>query len=351
MMESILFFISPWVALLASFLVISVIRFLDVIEREPWWAIAVSFVTGLMTVIPAIVLSLLGSVIWTQILGSEAPHEMLATVVTAPLVEEAVKAAGVFLLFLLIRSEMDSLTDFVVYACVVAVAFEFCENTLYLWSRLSTPDGSVLAWFTEFNARTVASAGMHAMYSAWIGFGMWCLVRGRGLIRWIASLAGFILAILLHALNNLAALLSSIDNVSTTSLMNQAGTTVGAVSNMVEMALFIALIGSAVFEDLHVLAEFGLSLQQRVQTLDDQDRLSAMQRLHAFINPFHHLLAHNRFVWDLSPLARRSPVARAEYTRFARAALRFRSESSEKSSDLRDGLALILPTLSSIGSV
>ena len=350
-MQTILFFISPWVALLASFLVIAVIRFLDVIEREPWWAIAVSFVIGLMTVIPAIVLSLLGSVFWTQLLGPEAPLEMLATVVTAPVVEEAVKAAGVLLLLLVIRREMNSLTDFVVYACVVAVAFEFCENTLYLWSRLSTPEGSALAWLTEFNARTVASAGMHALYSAWIGFGLWCLVRGRGLVRKVASAGGFILAILLHALNNLAAWLSNVGDPATITVVNHFGTTVGAISNIVEMALFMALIGSAVFEDLHVLAEFGLALQQRMQTFDEQERLPAMQRLYAFINPFHHLLAHNRFTWDLSPLANHSPVGRAEYARFARAALHHRSGAPGEPRDLEAGLGLLLPGVNSITTV
>ena len=269
-MQEVLFLISPLLALVASVLVIAVIRFLDVLEREPWWAIAVSFGVGLMTVIPAIVLSGVVTLFWTQWLGPDAPLEMLSVVVTAPVVEEAVKAAGVVLVLLLIRREMDSLTDFVVYACVVAVAFEFCENTLYLWSRLSTPEGSALAWLAEFNARTIASAGMHAVFSAWIGFALWCLVRARGMTRWLASAGGFVLAILLHGLNNLGAWMSGVGDPATITVVNHAGTSVGVISNIVEMALFLALIGSAVFEDLHVLAEFGLALQQRLQSFGEQ---------------------------------------------------------------------------------
>ena len=41
-MQEVLFLISPLLALVASLLVIAVIRFLDVLEREPWWAIAVA---------------------------------------------------------------------------------------------------------------------------------------------------------------------------------------------------------------------------------------------------------------------------------------------------------------------
>ena len=69
-MQEVLFLISPLLALVASVLVIAVIRFLDVLEREPWWAIAVSFGVGLMTVIPAIVLSGVATLFWTQWLES-----------------------------------------------------------------------------------------------------------------------------------------------------------------------------------------------------------------------------------------------------------------------------------------
>jgi len=54
------------------------------------------------------------------------------------------------------------------------------------------------------------------------------------------------------------------------------------------------------------------------------------------------LLAHNRITWDMSPLARRSPVGRAEYARFARAALHHRSGTSEEQNDLDVGLGLLL---------
>ena len=68
-----------------------------------------------------------------------------------------------------------------------------------------------------------------------------------------------------------------------------------------------------------------------------------MQRLHAFLNPFHHLLAHNRFTWQITPLAKQSPVGRAEYARFARAALHHRSGTEQERRDLDVGLGLLLP--------
>ena len=67
-MPPVLFLITPVVALLASSLVIAVIRYLDVLEREPWWAIGLSFLVGLLTVPVSIVLSLPVSIVVLPIL-------------------------------------------------------------------------------------------------------------------------------------------------------------------------------------------------------------------------------------------------------------------------------------------
>ena len=156
-MPALLYLITPLIALLASGLVIAVIRFLDVLERESWWAIGLCFVIGLMTVIPAIVICVLSNIVWTALLGESAPLEMLQVTVDAPLIEEAVKGIGVAAAVVLIRRQIDSLTDYIVYSAVVAIAFEFCENILYLWSRLSMPDGALLAWIGYFSCIRPAS--------------------------------------------------------------------------------------------------------------------------------------------------------------------------------------------------
>lgn len=346
-MEVMLFAISPILALVASSFVIAVIRFLDVLEREPWWAIAITFLLGLATVVPAIVLGSIAQLLWSIVLGDAAPLEFLQIVVDAPVVEELVKALALLIVLLMLRREMDSLTDFIVYACVVAVAFEFCENTLYLWSRLSTEDGAVAAWLMEFNARTIASAGMHAMFTAWSGFGLWCLVCQRGLVRWGLAPLAFLMSVLMHALNNLSAYMANVGEPGVMSTLNYAGQSIGMVSNILQMGFFLALIGSAILQDLHVLSSFGLALQMSLQRMDPPSP-QAMQRLHCFLNPFHHLVAHSWMTWRCSRLARQSPVARPEYARFAKAALKHQENRAAADGDLATGLALLMPIESPI---
>ena len=338
-MHAFLFVISPVVALLASFLVISVIRFLDVVEPEPWWVIAIGFVLGLATVVPTIVTASWIQLIWSILFGETAPLVFLQLVVDAPLIEETIKALAVVFVLLIFRREMDSLTDFIVYACVVAIAFEFCENTLYLWFHLNAEDGGGLtAWLMEFNARTMASAGVHAMFTAWSGFAIWCLVSGRGVLRWLGSVLGFSLAIALHALNNLAAYMVSLGDGESMSVVYQFGQSLGVIGNILEMAFFLGLIGSAILGDLHVLTTFGLALQQQVLKYSPDRQAIALPRLQCFLNPFHHLMAHSSFGWSLTRSRSRVNVGRAEYARFAKAALSYRAGS-----DLSSGMALLLP--------
>ena len=345
-----LFLITPVVALLASSLVIAVIRYLDVLEREPWWTIGLSFLVGLVTVPVSIVLFGFTADMWIALLGDEAPLKAIQMVIDAPLVEEFVKGAAVFAVLLLIRHEIDSLTDFIVYACVVAVAFEFCENTLYLWTRLSQNEGSALAWMTEFNARTIASAGMHAMFTSWVGFALWCAMKlGSGSRRWLGALIGVSVAMLLHCMNNLGAYLSSVGDPYAITMLNQFGLSIGVLSKLLQMALFLALMGSAILLDLHLIGDYGLALQQRLKDYSPEQQLLGMSRLQALLNPFHHMLSHANFTWRLTSLPDQSPVARPEYSRFAKMALHYgESSGDERQRDLENGLSLLIPAGSNI---
>ena len=93
-MPATLYLITPLIALVASGLVIAVIRFLDVLEREPWWAIGLSFVIGLMTVIPAILIGSFTTMFWRALLGESAPLAMLQVTVESPDVQPEAAASA-----------------------------------------------------------------------------------------------------------------------------------------------------------------------------------------------------------------------------------------------------------------
>ena len=145
-------------------------------------------------------------------------------------------------------------------------------------------------------------------------------------------------------MNNIGAYLSGMADGAIVSVVNQVGLSVVVLGNILEMALFLALIGSAILQDLHLLADYGLALQPLLMTVSADQRQAAITRLHACLNPFHHLVAHSRFTWRLTPLSQHSPVARGEYARFAKAALRYGKERGKtRTEHLAVGLGLLLP--------
>ncbi|MFP5071788.1 PrsW family intramembrane metalloprotease [Pseudonocardia nantongensis] len=134
--------------------------------------------------------------------------DLFGPVVVAPLVEELAK--GLFLVGLLVfrRREFDGLVDGVVYAGITAAGFAFSENILYLGRAVSDPQtAGVLA--TLF-VRGVASPFAHPLFTCMIGIaaGIAAFHR-RVVVRVLALLAGYIAAVLLHALWNGASVLAA----------------------------------------------------------------------------------------------------------------------------------------------
>lgn len=127
--------------------------------------------------------------------------------VAAPVVEEASK--GFFLLLLLWwrRAEIDGVLDGIVYAGMVGVGFAFTENILYLAAAYNGTDGmgpgGIEAVTGTFIVRCLFSPFAHPLFTAFTGVGIGLAVssRSRG-ARWLAPLAGYLLAVLAHGLWN-----------------------------------------------------------------------------------------------------------------------------------------------------
>ena len=131
---------------------------------------------------------------------------VVGSLVSAPLVEEFVK--GAFLIGLLIhrRREFDGVVDGIVYAGLTAAGFAFTENILY-FGRAFLEVGTVpsAAVATTFVFRGLLSPFAHPLFTAMtgIGAGVAASIRSRAL-GVLAILAGYALAVVLHALWNAA---------------------------------------------------------------------------------------------------------------------------------------------------
>lgn len=122
--------ITPLVALATSLTVIMAIRFLDVVEREPKRLIALALLLGAISTLPSIVWQVLSAAAWQSFGAGEAIVNTITTVIDAPISEELFKGLALLVLILTQRRKLDSLTDFIIYACAVGIGFELVENIL-----------------------------------------------------------------------------------------------------------------------------------------------------------------------------------------------------------------------------
>ena len=128
-----------------------------------------------------------------------------AVLVVAPVVEEALKGSAVLLVLLVRRREFDGVVDGLVYAGLAGAGFAFVENVLYLGRGFSSGGGGALA--TVFVVRCVVSPFAHPLFTAATGVGLGLAVRSRRLsVTILAPVAGFAVAVALHAAWNLSAL-------------------------------------------------------------------------------------------------------------------------------------------------
>ena len=180
-MESFLILLRPFIAGLASYAIINSIRFIDAIEKEPIKPIISSLIIGIAV---AFICSGgyffdIGYQLALIFNGDEKMQKVLSIVIDAPLNEELLKAIGLLIVFKYFRKEFDSLTDFVIYACFVAIGFQFLENLGYMLFALDSTENAIEAWNSELTYRVVDSGFMHLIWTSWSGVGLWLFCHGE----------------------------------------------------------------------------------------------------------------------------------------------------------------------------
>jgi RsiW-degrading membrane proteinase PrsW (M82 family) len=138
------------------------------------------------------------------------PSSMVAVLV-APFVEESMKALGPILLFAVRRQTFSGLIDGLVYCGLSATGFAMVENILYLGGygyAANADEGGALAGAGAvvgvFFGRILMSGFAHPLFTAMTGIGLGVAARsGDRRVRWLAPIAGLIVAMMLHGTWNL----------------------------------------------------------------------------------------------------------------------------------------------------
>ncbi|MDH3683517.1 MAG: PrsW family glutamic-type intramembrane protease [Acidimicrobiia bacterium] len=164
-------------------IVLPVLAWLDRVEPEPrssrihavlWGATVAGVVSGIVNTIVA-----------------GAAGETAAAVVSAPLVEEAMKGLGV--LWAVRRREVDSVIDGIVYAGWVALGFAVVEDFLYFVDAAA--DGFLVQIFV---LRALFTPFAHPLFTSWIGLAIGLAVTRRQSLAANAAW-GYGLAVVSHA--------------------------------------------------------------------------------------------------------------------------------------------------------
>ncbi len=181
----------------------AIIYWLDRFEKEPLRLLAGVFLWGA-------VVATIGAIIATTVLeqsvqfltGSAAVAEITGTTLLAPIVEESLKGMAVLIIFLAFPHEFDSALDGIVYAAITALGFAATENVLYLYFQGYLSDGAS-GLTALFVLRVLLGGWGHAVYTASIGIGLAAARLHRGwAIKILAPIAGWAVAVFLHALHN-----------------------------------------------------------------------------------------------------------------------------------------------------
>ncbi|GAB3466188.1 hypothetical protein GCM10027570_55190 [Streptomonospora sediminis] len=195
------FLISLFAAIIPVAILVPLILMLDRLEPEPGLMLLFAFLWGAgVAVVVSFILNTAGMALVAVPVFGQSLGDFISTAVGAPLVEESAKGAVLLILLWRRRHEIDSMTDGVIYAAMVATGFAFTENILYFLSSYLS-EGAFGLGFT-FVLRGLISPFGHPLYTAMIGIGVAYAAINRGGLRLFAPFFGWVGAVVLHGLWN-----------------------------------------------------------------------------------------------------------------------------------------------------
>ncbi len=220
------------VALVPLGIVIPTFLWLDRFESEPTRYLVLAFLWGALVAAVVAAVFNTGAIAVLEAAADREGALQTTAVLVAPFVEEAAKGALVLLVWWVLRREFDGVTDGMVYAGICAAGFAFTENINYL--AQAYVDGGGEALTGTFVARCLLSPFAHPMFTVLFGVGVGVAATSRTwLPRILGPLLGYLLAVLSHALWNLAAV--------------SGGRGMVVVYLLVEVPIFLAFIGFVVW--------------------------------------------------------------------------------------------------------
>jgi hypothetical protein len=278
----------PTLAILNSLILLSLIRFLDVFEREPFKLVFYNFLFGLIAyLVSALFVSSISSLLdlTEKLLNSNNKFIFLSILITSGIMIISQIIFGV-LSFLIFKKDFDSMPDYIVYFSSIGIGYNFGENFFYhLLNETTNPSLLTISdnlYFTSFfNGMTLP------FIMAGIGAGIYLYkiskIKNFFPLRKVSYLiiaTSFLTQILFYSMNFLILVNKS---HSTTNLLDFAKE-IKFFANGFSITLLLGALGFAVIFDAFIISNFF----EKVLFLHP-DKLSNFKYFSSLINPFSYL--------------------------------------------------------------
>jgi RsiW-degrading membrane proteinase PrsW (M82 family) len=268
-----------------------VMTLLDRYEREPWLLMLAAFLWGaLIAIAPAIFLERrLVDLLAAALTAARLPDGLVlaaSQALSAGFSEEAIKGIGLLALLLLLRDEFDNVTDGILYGALIGAGFAMVENFVY-FAVTPRADLGVLIF-----GRVVLGWLSHSTFTGFFGAGLGFARETRDRrAQWLAPLAGFAAALLLHTGFDLVAF--GADVLATPDLLAHAAALFALVTLLAE---YIPL-----FTAQALLLRIALaSLAREAETIREYLADEVLARV---VSPEEYLLLQNATLRDLTERA------------------------------------------------
>lgn len=154
---------------------------LDQFEPEPASLIAIALLWGGVVAVSFAAISNTSFLTFLQHVLSPAEIDSWGAALVAPLNEEFYKGAGLVMIFLIARDEIDGLMDGLVYGAMIGLGFQVVENIQYfVHAAAESGAGQIGPVVGTFFVRVlVAGLYSHMLFTGLLGFGFAYFVTRR----------------------------------------------------------------------------------------------------------------------------------------------------------------------------